>query len=136
MKLQTISQPIAALLAPFAPLLLRLGIAYVFVRHGLMKYHMGLAGGSAFLRHLGIPLPGVATVIVIGVETVGAACLALGLLTRFWALCMAVEMVVAIWLAVLPRAPELELLLLVGSLALLSLGGGPLSIDRLLQKKV
>ena len=70
------------------------------------------------------------------VETLGAACLALGLLTRFWALCMVVDMVVAIWRAVLPRAPELELLLLVGALALLSLGAGPLSIDRLLQKKV
>jgi len=136
MKAQHIFQPVAAVLAPFAPLFLRLGVAYVFVRHGLMKYHMGLAGGAQFLAHLGVPLPRVAAVVVIGVETLGAACLALGLLTRLWAFCMVVEMVVAIWLAVLPRAPELELLLLVGSLALLSLGAGPISIDRLLQKKV
>ena len=136
MKASTIFQPIANLLAPFAPLMLRLAVAYVFVRHGLLKYHMGIAGGSRFLGQLGIPLPTVATVVVISVETLGAACLALGLLTRFWALCMAVEMVVAIWLAVLPRAPELEGLLLASALALFSLGGGPISIDRLLQKKV
>jgi putative oxidoreductase len=110
-------------------------MAYVFVRHGLMKVHMGLAGTAGFFGHLGIPAPTVFAAIVITVETLGAACLALGLLTRFWAFCMAVDMVVAIWRAVLPRAPELELLLLVGALALLSLGGGPLSIDRLLQKK-
>ncbi len=136
MKTSTLFQPVAALLAPLAPLFLRLGIAYVFVRHGLMKYHMGLHQVAGFFGHLGIPVPIVFAAIVIGVETLGAACLALGLLTRFWAFCMVVEMAVAIWLAVLPRAPELELLLLVGSLALFSLGAGPISFDRLfLQKK-
>jgi putative oxidoreductase len=135
MQLETLFRPMTAVLAPFAPLFLRLGMAYVFVRHGLMKSHMGISGVAGFLGHIGIPLPSVAAAVIIGVETLGAACLALGLLTRFWALCMAVEMVVAIWLAVLPRAPELELVLLAGALALLSLGGGPLSVDRLLQKK-
>ena len=135
MKATTIFQPIAALLAPFAPLSLRLGIAYVFVRHGLMKVHMGLPQVAGSFGHLGIPIPTVAAAVVIGVETIGAVCLALGLLTRLWAFSMAVEMVVAIWLAVLPRAPELELLLLAGALALLSLGAGPFSIDRLFQQK-
>ena len=135
MKLQTVFQPVSAVLAPFAPLFLRLGVAYVFVRHGLMKVHMGLPGVAGFFGHLGIPAPTVFAAVVITVETLGAACLALGLLTRFWALCMVVDMAVAIWRAVLPRAPELELLLLVGALALLSLGAGPISIDRLLQKK-
>ncbi len=136
MKPNSVLQPVFSLIAPFAPLFLRLGMAYVFVRHGLMKFHMGFAGTAGFFGHLGIPAPTVFAAVVITVETLGAACLALGLLTRFWAFCMAVDMVVAIWRAVLPRAPELELLLLVGALALLSLGGGPLSIDRLLQKKV
>lgn len=135
MKTPTLLQSVAAVLAPFAPLFLRLGIAYVFVRHGLMKVHMGLPQVAGFFGRLGIPIPTVAAAVVIGVETLGAACLALGLLTRFWAFCMVVEMIVAIWLAVLPRAPELELLLLVGSLALFSLGAGPISIDRLLQKR-
>ena len=135
MKPQTLFQPLFTVLAPFAPLFLRLGMAYVFVRHGLMKAHMGLAGTAGFFGHLGIPIPAVFAAIVITVETLGAACLALGLLTRFWALCMVVDMVVAITRAVLPRAPELELLLLVGSFALLTLGAGPISIDRLLQKK-
>ena len=136
MKPITLFRPVTALLAPFAPLFLRLGMAYVFVRHGLMKVHMGLPQVAGFFGHLGIPTPTVWAAVVMVVETVGAACLALGLLTRFWALCMAVEMVVAIWRAVLPRAPELEGLLLAGAFALLSLGSGPLSLDRLIAKKV
>ena len=136
MKTSSLFQPVAAVLTPFAPLFLRLGVGYVFVRHGLMKWHMGIAGVAGFFGHLGVPVPTVFAGIVIFVETVGAACLALGLLTRLWALCMVVEMVVAITRAVLPRAPELELLLLVGAFALLSLGAGPISLDRLLQKKV
>ncbi len=135
MKTPTFVRRIGAMLAPFAPLFLRLGMAYVFVRHGLMKVHMGLPQVAGFFGHLGIPIPSVGAAVVIGVETLGAACLALGLLTRFWALCMAVDMVVATWLAVLPRAPELEGLLLAGALALLSLGGGPISLDRLLFKE-
>jgi putative oxidoreductase len=135
-KPSSIFQPIAAVLAPFAPLFLRLGVAYVFVRHGLAKWHMGLPAVGGFFGHLGIPIPTVFAGVVMTVETLGAACLALGLLTRFWALCMVVDMVVAITRAVLPRAPELETLLLVGAFALLSLGAGPISIDRLLQKKM
>jgi len=135
MKPQTVLQPVFNLIAPFAPLFLRLGMAYVFVRHGLAKLHMGLPQVAGFFGHLGIPAPTVFAAIVIGVETLGAACLALGLLTRFWALCMVIDMAVAIWRAVLPRAPELETLLLAGAIALVSLGAGPLSIDRLLQKK-
>lgn len=135
MKPRTLFQPIFNLLAPFAPLLLRLGMAYVFVRHGLAKVHMGLPQVAGFFGHLGIPIPTVFAAIVIAVETVGAACLALGLLTRFWALCMVVDMVVAIWRAVLPRAPELETLLLVGAIALVSLGAGPLSLDRLIARE-
>jgi putative oxidoreductase len=135
MKLLTLFRPLTDLLTPFAPLFLRLGLAWVFVRHGLAKIHAGIGWGSTYLTHLGIPIPGVAAVVVVAVETVGAACLALGLLTRFWAFCMAVEMVVAIALAVLPHAPELELLLLVGALALLGLGAGPISLDRLFEKQ-
>ena len=48
---------------------------------------------------------------------------------------MVVDMVVAIWRAVLPRAPELETLLLVGAIALVSLGAGPLSLDRLIARE-
>ena len=135
MKNIDLFRPVAALLSPLAPLFLRLMMAYVFVRHGLMKFHMGVPQVSGFLGHIGIPVPSVAAVVLIIVETIGAGCLALGLLTRFWALCLVVDMVVAITRAVLPRAPELEGMLLAGALALVALGAGPLSLDRLITKE-
>ena len=119
--------------APAAPVVLRVGVGWVFLRHGLMKVHMGVAGVAGFLGHLGFPVPAAWAVILIAVETAGAACVVLGLWTRFWAACMAVDMVLAISLAVLPsgHAPELEGLLLAGALALLALGDGPISIGAL-----
>ncbi len=128
---------LAGRLAPLAAVFLRLGVGYVFIRHGLAKAHTGLSGVAGFFGHLGIPFPTPFAGVVMTVETFGAACVVLGLLTRFWALCMAVEMVVAISVAVLPagRSPELEGLLLAGALALLVLGDGPLSLGRILRKK-
>ncbi len=124
-------------LEPFASLFLRLGVGLVFLHHGLTKYHMGITGVAGFFGHLGIPVPHVAAVIVIAVETIGAGCVVIGLLTRFWTACMAVEMVVAILVAVLPahRTPELEGLLLAGALALVGMGAGAISLDRVFGKK-
>ncbi len=101
---------------------------------------VGIAGHGDDLKkvgRLGIPLPELAAAVVIVVETLGAVCLIIGLLTRFWAACMVVDMAVAILLAVLPQhhVPELEGLLLIGALAIVALGAGPVSLDRLFQKK-
>lgn len=124
-------------LTPLASLFLRLAVGLVFINHGLMKLHMGIPGVAGFLGHLGFPVPELFAAVLIVVETLGAACLVIGLLTRFWATCMAVEMVVAILLAVLPahRSPELEGLLLAGALAIVALGAGPVSLDRLFPGK-
>lgn len=131
------ARALANSLSPFASLFLRVAVGLVFIHHGLTKLHMGVSGVGGFFGHLGIPLPEVAAVIVIAVETIGAACLVIGLLTRFWAACMAVDMVVAILLAVLPQhhAPELEALLLAGALAIVGLGAGPVSLDRIFGTK-
>lgn len=124
-----------ARLAPYASLPLRIAVGWVFLRHGSMKLHMGVGGVAGFLGHLGFPVPAVWAVILIGVETIGAGCVVLGLFTRFWAACLAVDMIVAISLAVLPshHAPELEGLLLAGALALALLGDGPVSVGALLR---
>ncbi len=102
-----------------------------------MKWHMGLPSVTGFFGHLGIPLPGPLAAVVMTVETVGAGCVVLGLLTRFWAACLCVDMVVAILVAVLPshHTPELEGLLLAGALALVGLSAGPISLDRLFARK-
>ena len=126
----------AGRLTPFASLVLRIAVGWIFLRHGIVKAGMGVAGVAGFFHGLGIPLPQVAAVIVMVVETVGAACVLAGVLTRFWAVGMVIDMVVAIQLAVRPtgRPFELEGLLLAAALALVALGDGPLSVGRLLKK--
>ena len=124
-------------LTPLAATVLRIAVGAVFLRHGLTKIHMGVGGVGGFLHGLGFPLAQAWAVVLIVVETFGAACLVAGILTRFWAACLAVDMVVAITRAILPtgRAFELEGVLLAGALALVALGDGWLALGPLLGKK-
>ncbi len=128
---------LAGRLSPLAPLFLRVAVGWVFLRHGIAKVHWGVAGVGGMLHGLGFPVSQAWAVVVMAVETVGAGCVVLGLWTRFWAACMAVEMVVAISRMLLPsgKAFELEGLLLAGSLALLALGDGTLSIGAIFRGK-
>jgi putative oxidoreductase len=117
-------------LAPYATLVLRLAVGGVFLRHGIMKLDSGVTATAAFLRGVGLPFAELWALVLIAIETVGAACVLLGVWTRLWAAVMAVEMVVAI-LAVRVRAGavfELEALLFAGALALVALGDGPVSV--------
>ena len=126
----------AGRLSAYASLFLRIGVGWVFLRHGIVKLGMGVGGVAGFFHGLGIPLPHVFAVIVMIVETVGAVCVLAGVLTRFWAALMIVDMIVAITVAILPtgRAFELEGLLLAGAVALVGLSDGPLSVGWLLKK--
>ena len=75
------------------------------------------------------PFPTVGAFLVIVVETIGAACVILGIFTRPWALCMMLEMAVAMLVQLHGgHNIELEGLLFAGALTLVALGDGPLSI--------
>jgi putative oxidoreductase len=115
---------------PYAAVVLRLAVGLVFLHHGVMKLHNGIPAMADFLHNYGLPFATICATIVIGVETIGAACVLLGILTRVWAAAMAFEMVVASLVVVVPsgRWPELEGLLCAGALALVALGDGPLSL--------
>jgi len=117
-------------LTPYAAFFMRLAVGGVFLHHGLMKYHTGIAGVAGFLHNVGVPFATIGAVILIVVETIGAVCVLLGLFTRIWAVCMAIEMVVAILAVQLPRGGnfELEGLLFAGAITLFALGDGPLSV--------
>jgi uncharacterized membrane protein YphA (DoxX/SURF4 family) len=109
---------------------LRLAVGGVFLRHGILKVMSGLPDVAAFLHGLGFPFANVWAVILIAVETVGAACVLLGILTRAWACCFAVVMIVAILRVKVPGGQvfELEALLLAGAASLVALGDGPLAL--------
>lgn len=117
-------------LAPYAAFFMRLAVGGVFLRHGIAKFHSGIPAETAFLHSMHVPFASVFAVIIIVIETVGAACVLLGIFTRAWAACMAVEMVVAILAARVPQGAgfELEGLLLAGAITLVALGDGPLSV--------
>jgi len=117
-------------LTPYAALFMRLAVGGVFLNHGITKFQNGIGATAAFLGNVGFPFPTIFAVILITIETVGAICVLLGILTRAWATAMAVVMTVAILAVKLPsgRSFELEALLLAGAVTLVALGDGPLSL--------
>ncbi|HEX9282617.1 MAG TPA: DoxX family protein [Gemmatimonadales bacterium] len=117
-------------LTPYAAFFMRLAVGFVFFQHGLVKFHNGIPAVAGFLHGIGFPFASFFAVILIIVETIGAICVALGIFTRIWAACMAIEMLVAILAVQLPRGGnfELEGLLFAGAITLVALGDGPLSI--------
>ena len=117
-------------LAPYAAFFMRLAVGGVFLVHGIAKFRSGVPAVAAFLHTSGVPFATVAALVIITVETIGAVCVLLGIFTRFWAACMAVEMVVAILAVKFPHRGNIELegLLLAGAITLVALGDGPLSV--------
>lgn len=126
-------------LQPAALLLLRLGLALVFLYHGYPKLFGDTARFTAAFENLGLPAY---TVYVVGVvETVGGVMLALGLYTSIAGLFLLLDMCAAMWkynfnegiYAV--REYELPLVLGLAALAIATTGAGPFSLDRLLRKR-
>ena len=117
-------------LTPYAAFFMRLAVGGVFLMHGIAKFERGIGATAHMLSGIGFPFATIFAVILMTIETVGAICVLLGILTRVWAAVMAVVMVIAI-LAVKVRNGmnfELEALLLAGAVTLVALGDGPLSV--------
>lgn len=134
------------LISPYAdigPLVLRIGLALVFIAHGWPKLNpnspmKGIAGVAGFFQQLGIPAPRFFAWLVALLETVGAVLLVAGLGTRVLGLAFAIDMAVAIYTAKIKmmKAPfagqngwEFEFALLFSSLALVFSGGGAYSLE-------
>ena len=115
---------------------LRLAVGLVFLMHGGQKlFVFGVAGVAGFFGNLGIPAPMAAAVVVSLVEFLGGIALVLGFLTRWAALLLAIDMLVAVLLVhiwrgfFLPDGAEFVLTLLGATLTLLLVGPGSASID-------
>ncbi|WP_082540778.1 DoxX family protein [Pseudolabrys sp. Root1462] len=72
-------------------LLLRVVIGYILFMHGWAKVQAGFGAEVGFFVKVGFAMPVLCAFAVIFLETVAAACVALGLFTRFFAAALAVE---------------------------------------------
>ena len=117
-------------LTPYAAFFMRLAVGGVFLIHGIAKFERGIGATAGFLAAHHIPFSTIFAVALMTIETIGALCVLLGILTRAWAGAMAVVMVVAILAVKLPGHQnfELEALLFAGAVTLVALGDGPLSV--------
>jgi putative oxidoreductase len=126
-------------LEPFALLLLRCGLALVFIYHGYPKLFGSTAVFIESFRAIGLP-PYV--VYLTGtIELFGGVALGLGLVTPVAGLLLLLDMCAAMWkynfnegiYAV--REYELPLVLGLASLVVAATGGGRFSLDRLIFRK-
>jgi putative oxidoreductase len=120
-----------------AALLLRLAIGIVFIIHGYPKFSTAQRKqGGEWMKSMGLP----AGFILFGavVEFFGGIALVLGIFTQIIALLFALWMLSTLWLSKVKMKKkfaggyEVDIILLVASLALAAIGAGALSIDRLL----
>lgn len=121
---------------------LRLVVGIVFLAHGAQKlFVFGIAGVAGFMGQGGIPFPMLAAIVVTAVEFLGGLALMLGLFTRWAAIPLAIDMLVAILVVhlkagfFLPNGYEFAFTLLGATLALALLGSGEASVDRVLERR-
>jgi putative oxidoreductase len=120
----------------------RVVVGSVFLAHGIQKFFMfGLHGVAGAFASMGIPVPGVTSVLVSVVELLGGAALIFGFLTRWAAALNGFDMIVAILLVHLkngfysPKGIEFPLTLLVACIVLVIHGPGAASVDGALAKR-
>ena len=121
---------------------LRLAVGVVFLAHGGQKLFVwGFGNVAAFMGKIGVPAPMLAAIVVTVVEFFGGLALVLGSFTRWAAALLAINMLVAIMTVhlkagfFLPAGVEFALTLFAANVALVLLGSGEASVDRLLRAR-
>jgi putative oxidoreductase len=125
--------------------LIRFAIGAILFIHGYIKLaNVGvdrLAG--IFGTSYGLPMPTFLAYSAMFLETVGAACIAIGLFTRFFAAAIAIELLIAMFAAnwakgfsVSAGGYEYVLFLGIVMFAIALRGGGPYSVDRVIGKEL
>lgn len=120
-----------------ALLLGRIGVAVVFLAHGLQKWNNGVGGTARFFEMSGIPLPTAAAVFAMTVEILGSVAFIVGFLLPLVGVGYVVISVGALLSVHIDNGLtsqggyELVLVLALAGLAL-GFNGGRLSLDHLL----
>ncbi len=121
---------------PWAAVVLRVAVVVLFIVHGYPKLGVQRHGTQEFLKSMGLP---VWMALFAGVaEFFGGLAILLGFLTAIFAGLGTLWMLSTTYFAKsklgkkLVGGYELDIVLLLSALALALLGGGPISIDKLL----
>lgn len=158
--MKSLSRDIFETRAPWYGLFIRLLVGAVFLSEGIQKFlYPGELAAGRFIK-IGIPFPEIMGPFVGVVEIVGGMCLLLGVMTRFAAFTLLINMVVAVastkipillgqgyWLFNLPEmsrygfwsmahAARTDFSMIMGSLFLLFGGAGPFSADKYIAEKI
>ena len=128
---------------PIAYTALRVVIGIILFVHGWGKIMGGHGGVSGMFGRMGLPAPGPLAYAAMFLETIGALCIVIGLLTRFFAAALAIEMLIALLVVHLAKGFGVsgggyEYVLLIGIVmfAIAIRGGGPYSVDAKLGKEL
>lgn len=133
--------------ASAAALPLRIVIGVAFFAHGAQKLlgiwgGGGISGTAVFFAKTGIPLASFFAVVVSLVEFFGGIVIFLGLYTRWAAIPLSIDMIVALFSVHIKKGFfvnkggfELVFLLLGCAIALVILGSGVLSLDRFMSRR-
>jgi putative oxidoreductase len=130
--------------SPFSYAFIRFATGAVLLPHGIQKVlYVPIAKFSPNIAAKELPFPEALAYLTYFAESVGAACLAIGLFTRIAAAMIGIEMLVIVflfqwqfgyfWTA---RGYEYALLWLLLCIAIFFKGGGRYSIDRLIGKEI
>src|SRR5436305_4468983 len=133
--------------APAAVILIRLIVGGVFLSEGIQKFLMPDALGVGRFTKIGIPNPEVMAPFVGVCEIVCGVLFLLGLLTRFAAVTMIINMLVAISTTKVPillhdgfwkmaHEARTDWAMILGSLFLLVVGAGAWSLDAILTRSM
>lgn len=129
--------------ASAAVILIRIMVGLVFLSEGIQKFlYPEIRGAGRFLK-IGLPAPEFLSYFVASFEIVCGILIVLGLMTRLAVLPTITIMLVAIFTTKIPMLPEdgfwsmahaarTDFSMLLGSVYLLIVGAGPLSIDAML----
>jgi putative oxidoreductase len=122
--------------APAATLLVRAPVALVFLSEGIQKFLFPAALGAGRFAKIGLPSPELLAPFVGVVEIAGGLLVALGLLTRFAAAALVIDMIVAFASTKIPmlsrsgfwamaHEARTDVSMLLCSVFILVAGGGP-----------
>jgi len=129
--------------SPYSYSFMRFATGAVLLPHGIQKiFFRTIAASTQTIAAKGLPFPELLAYLTFFAESVAAACLAIGLLTRIAAAMIGIEMLVIVFVFLwqygyfwTDRGYEYALLWLLLCVAIFFRGGGKYSVDRLIGRE-